>query len=51
VIAFIIGKRFSMHHGQRQGCLNYQESSHREPVVFWALIGHTQIIEFAHARD
>jgi hypothetical protein len=48
VIAFIKGKRFSMHHRQRQGCLNYEESYRREPEGFWAMIGHRPIIEIAH---
>jgi len=47
VIAFIKGKRFSMHDCQRQGCLNYEQSYRREPEVFWALIGHWPIIEIA----
>jgi hypothetical protein len=37
-----------MHHGQRQCCLNYEESYHREPEVFWALIGHRPIIVIMH---
>jgi hypothetical protein len=36
-----------MHHGQRQGCLNYEESYRREPQVFLAMIGHGPIIEVA----
>ena len=48
VIVFIKGKRFSMHHGQRQGCLNYEESYRRKPEVFSAMIGHRPIIEIAH---
>jgi hypothetical protein len=37
-----------MDHGQRQGCLNDEESYRREPVVFWAMIGHRPIIDIAH---
>jgi hypothetical protein len=48
VIAFIKGKRFSMHDGERQGCLNYEEDYHRQPEVFWAMIGHWPIIEIEH---
>src|SRR5580698_4085727 len=48
MIAFIKSKRFSMHHCQRQGRLNYEQNYSSKPEVFWAMIGHRPIVEVAH---